>query len=404
MNRKLILSALLFVVCCPSVGAQTGNSLLWRVSGNGLSKPSFLFGTIHLICPDDFLWTRSMEESIGACDKVCFEMDLGDPNHKRDVALAVIDKTGKKLKDYFPEDVYARIERYYADSIHIDLNRIQSFKPLILLSFAISKYTGCDSPVNYENRIKLIAEGYGKKITGLETPQQQMDIVDRTVTPEHIRMNVMTLVSGNRAGYDLLHRMIDYYTRQDLAATYHIIDSARKMGIINMDQLIDERNRNWVTIMPDQMRAASMFYAVGAGHLYGDNGVISLLRKAGYTVEPIIDTVNINNPATWRDLGSARTSKSVPKPGYDFGAYLSKNLHYPTDAREKGITGVVIVDFVVTEDGSISNCSIVKGLGGGCSDEALRVISTMPPWQPAINKDGQPIKAHYTQKVGFKLN
>src|ERR1700744_1666000 len=83
---------------------NTGNeyhSLLWRISGKGLDKPSYLFGTMHLICADDFIWTSKMRESLEKSKKVCFEMDLDDPKTMMDVAAGMMDKDGKKLSSYF---------------------------------------------------------------------------------------------------------------------------------------------------------------------------------------------------------------------------------------------------------------------------------------------------------------
>ena len=82
--------------------------------------------------------------------------------------------------------------------------------------------------------------------------------------------------------------------------------------------------------------------------------------------------------------------------------YIYSNLKYPAGARAKGIEGSVILRFVVNEDGSISNTKIIKELGEGCSDEAVRIINSMPTWTPAMQK-GQPVKIQYTLPVRFRL-
>ncbi len=92
----------------------------------------------------------------------------------------------------------------------------------------------------------------------------------------------------------------------------------------------------------------------------------------------------------------------MPKANYDLSKYLSENIHYPDTARKYNIEGRVLIKFVVTEDGIISDCQILKGIGGGCDEEALRVIKNLPPWIPG-KQDGKPVKVYYTLPIVFKL-
>lgn len=86
----------------------------------------------------------------------------------------------------------------------------------------------------------------------------------------------------------------------------------------------------------------------------------------------------------------------------DMGAYLSSHLQYPAAARETGIGGRVLVQYVVNEDGSISNATVVRSIGGGCDEEALRVIKNMPKWKPG-RQNGIAAKVLYTQPITFRL-
>ena len=92
----------------------------------------------------------------------------------------------------------------------------------------------------------------------------------------------------------------------------------------------------------------------------------------------------------------------MPVSPYSLGEYLSKNLHYPEKARKHNVEGRVIVKFVVGEDGSISDCTLVKGISKDCDKEALRVVRAMPPWKPGMNK-GIPVKVYYNLPIVFKL-
>src|SRR6202012_3744734 len=90
--------------------------------------------------------------------------------------------------------------------------------------------------------------------------------------------------------------------------------------------------------------------------------------------------------------------QQMPAPPYDITAYLQKNLHYPDAARDNNISGRVMVQFVVNEDGSIGNVQVLRGIGGGCDEEAKRVVSSMPNWKPG-KQEGKAVKVYYTLPI-----
>ncbi len=83
--------------------------------------------------------------------------------------------------------------------------------------------------------------------------------------------------------------------------------------------------------------------------------------------------------------------------------FLKSNLNYPKDAKQRGLQGQVVISFIIEENGEVSSAKIIHGIGGGCDDEALRVIELMPSWQPAY-KDGSPIRVLFNMPITFKLN
>lgn len=83
--------------------------------------------------------------------------------------------------------------------------------------------------------------------------------------------------------------------------------------------------------------------------------------------------------------------------------YLSKNLKYPTQARRMGIEGTVIVVFVINTDGSIQDVEVLRGIGGGCDEEAVRVVSEAPKWTPGKQR-GRPVRTRMRLPIRFKLS
>lgn len=113
---------------------------------------------------------------------------------------------------------------------------------------------------------------------------------------------------------------------------------------------------------------------------------------------PVIeDTHDPNEPLT-----IAEVMPEFPGGKEALFAYIGKNLKYPEQAVEEGIEGVVYVTFVVEVDGSITGVKVLRGIGGGCNEEAVRVVSGMPNWTPGMQA-GKPVRVKYNLPIRYKL-
>jgi len=287
-----IKTAFLFTLLIMAFGAnaqtkEKGNnkSLLWRISGNKLAKPSYLFGTMHLICQDDFIWTDKMKECLGKSEKVCFEMNLGDPGLMMQTAGMMIDQSGKKLKDYFSADQYKILGKYLKDSLGLNISLFEQMKPVALESVLTTNEANCPNPVSYEDTIMKMVEKDHKEIMGLEEPKEQLDALESIPVDSLIKdlMDEIEHPGNNDSDY---RQLINAYRQQDLPVLFNLINNSKELGD-NMSVFLDDRNAKWISRMSAKMEKSTVFFAVGAGHLYGDKGVISLLRKKGFVVEPV---------------------------------------------------------------------------------------------------------------------
>jgi TonB family protein len=93
---------------------------------------------------------------------------------------------------------------------------------------------------------------------------------------------------------------------------------------------------------------------------------------------------------------------SFPGGDAEFGKYLSRNIRYPVRARQDNVQGRVVLTFMVEKDGTISNIRILRGLGGGCDEESIRVLSLSPKWKPGLN-NGKPVRVQYSMPINFSL-
>ncbi len=264
---------------------QSNKSLLWRISGKDMKHPSYLFGTIHMICPGDYIWTEKMQQSLEQSEEVCFEMDMDDPSVLMKVATGLMDNSGKTLEDYFTPEQYQLVAKYLQDSLGMNISLFDNMKPAALQSILTTKTAICSNPVSYEDRIMEEAKKEKKEILGLEQPEEQIELFDN-LPPDSIVKQVMETVTGKGDDEEEYQKLVAAYKRQDLPALYKLMNSTGESSI-DLAGFLDDRNKRWIDRMVDKMDQKSVFFAVGAGHLWGENGVINLLRKEGYKVEAV---------------------------------------------------------------------------------------------------------------------
>jgi uncharacterized protein len=268
-------------------GSKKNNSLLWRISSKELQKPSYLFGTMHLICQEDYIWTTSMEKSLQQSDAVCFELDLDDPGLPMEIASGLMDHSGKKLKDYFSHEDYKKLAQFIADSLKADISVFQQLKPVALQTIMGTNEIPCDSlpPVSYEVRIMEQVKETQKEVIGLETAAEQIDLFDNLPTDSIIK-DLISIITQKDSVKDEYAALANAYKQQDIKLLHTIIQQSAQKDI-DIAGFIDVRNEKWIKRMGEKMEQRSVFFAVGAGHLWGEYGLIKLLRAGGYTVEPV---------------------------------------------------------------------------------------------------------------------
>ncbi|RYD98788.1 MAG: TraB/GumN family protein [Sphingobacteriales bacterium] len=264
------------------------NSLLWKISGNGLTKPSYVFGTIHLICQEDFFWNPAMEAAFKAAEKICMEMDMDDPQLQMTLAMGMMDKDGKKLSSYFEPEDYEKLKAYAAARVkEVPVSILDMMKPAAVWTTMILLQYNCNEVKSYEVELVAKAKEGNKEILGLETAHEQLDFLLGMPDTEVVE-NINDIVQGkSKAEMDAqFAAMINAYKKQELNKLYELSDQETAMKMDKV-KFLDNRNKNWIPKMKDMMAQQPTFFAVGAAHLPGKAGVLQLLKTAGYTVEPV---------------------------------------------------------------------------------------------------------------------
>ncbi len=117
--------------------------------------------------------------------------------------------------------------------------------------------------------------------------------------------------------------------------------------------------------------------------------------------EPLPEAV-VEDPGANTVLTIVEEMPTFPGGDGELSAYLKKNIKYPPLARENGITGRVYVNFIVDREGKIKDAKILRGIGGGCDEEALRVVRTMPSWKPG-KQNGRSVNVSFNMPIFFNL-
>ena len=286
----------------PSEDPQLENSLLWKISGNDLAKPSYLYGTIHIIDKDDFFLTDGTKQAIKEAELVTFEINLEEATGigaQLGMMMQAFMKGGQTLKDLLSEEDYRMVDAHFT-KMGLPLWVLERIKPMFLSVIAgmdMSQMGGGEM-VSYEMEIAQRAKTRDLPMAGLETIEYQMSMFDSIPYEAQAKMLVDAIEmtqDTSAAAVDELEMMTELYLNQNIMGMVQSIgDDAEGLGQFE-DMLLRNRNRNWIPVMGRQMKDKTVLFAVGAGHLAGKNGVINLLREAGYTVVPVLDEA-VNRP------------------------------------------------------------------------------------------------------------
>lgn len=265
-------------------------ALLWKITGKELAKPSYLYGTIHMIDKKDFFLTDATKQAVKETDMLTFEVNMEDMT---DIGtqMSLMSKalmTDKTLKDLLSEEDYETVETHFG-KMNIPMFFMERVKPMFLTVLADMDMTGgmaTGEIVSYEMELMEMGKAGDKKMGGLETAEFQMSMFDSIPYEAQAKMLVDAINAGD-AGDEQFDAMVKLYKDQDIQGMQTMFEGEEGGLEGYEDLLLVMRNKNWIPIMNEQMKEMPTMFAVGAGHLGGRYGVIALLREDGYIVEPM---------------------------------------------------------------------------------------------------------------------
>lgn len=268
------------------IGSTYGqeSSLLWKVSGNGLEKESYLFGTIHIICKSDFVMDDRITEAFENTEELILELDMSDPQLQLKMQQVSMNPGMKNIQGEMDESLATLLDKFLLKNYGAGLGQLGVLKPFVLSSMVMLKALPCAEVESYETFYTSKASKSSMQVVGLETVEFQVGIFDRI--PQDLQLQELGKMLAEDYSQSEFQTMISAYLAEDIMALDEVMTSSGMMADYR-SILLDERNKTWVPKIEEAMKAKSVFVAVGAGHLGGELGVIQLLKDAGYTVEPI---------------------------------------------------------------------------------------------------------------------
>jgi uncharacterized protein len=271
----------------PDPADSLSNTLLWRISGKNLQRSSYLFGTMHVLCAQDAHLSDSMKSVISRCDEIFFEINLDDIMGMVQSLKYMRMINNRKLSDLLDSGDYRKVRDYFdRQGSILPFSMLERFKPLLISSLIEEDGLDCKVTNGMELVIQKEAHQHEKKIRGLETAEFQASLFD-SIPYEQQAKDLVNYIDSMDYYKKSTLQLVEVYRNQDL----NKIDSLTRVGDAGMTNYIDlllyGRNRKWVDSLESILPSRSILIAVGAGHLPGDQGLISLLRKKGYEVSPV---------------------------------------------------------------------------------------------------------------------
>ncbi len=273
--------------------------LLWKISGNGLNQPSYVFGTHHLAPVSIVDSVPLLSATLEAVDRVCGEIVLDEmqsPAVLQAIQQAVVLPGDTTLQALYTPRQYEELGVKLKELIGIDVAQLNKIKPSYIVNqlnmlFAMKAVKDFNPQQQIDTWLQAWARQMNKEVTGLETADFQVGMLFDFQSLDRQARMLLCAVGNTDIIQQQLAQLTEAYMKQDIAQLERVINTKYNNDLDALpaeeDALIHNRNRNWIKLMPAIMNNGSTLFAVGAGHLVGAEGLLQLLKSNGYTVEEV---------------------------------------------------------------------------------------------------------------------
>jgi uncharacterized protein YbaP (TraB family) len=279
-----VIATFLFTIHLKAQEKQGTKSLLWEISGKGLAKPSYIYGTIHMICGPDFIIKDKTKKALEKSEALVMELDFTDQKEIAELQKSMM-STIPLSKKLSPEQ-YKLLDSILTLKTGTQLKTIDQLTLMALSSFVISKTLPCTEIKSYEFEFINLAKAQHKQLGALETVKQQTKYFSNAFTDDMLVKQIVNFDDYK----SVFVEMINAYKSEDLNKLDKTLKDKRFGSTEESNKwMLQIRNKKWAKKIPDMIKTKGCFFAVGAGHLSGKEGILNLLKAQGYIVKPISD-------------------------------------------------------------------------------------------------------------------
>lgn len=285
------------VLICVTLSANA--QLLWKISGNGLAKPSYIIGTHHLAPLSIKDSIAGLQKALDETQQVYGELKMSDtqtPAAMQKMQKIMMTESDSTLMTLLSPADFETANKYCKEYLMMDLQQVPKLKPAaiqnnIIVVAYIKHIQNFHPQEQLDTYFQTQAIQKGKKVEGLETVDFQFNLLFNGTSLKRQAQLLMCVLNNMDDEIDVLRKVTDAYLKQDLTTMLSLSEERKGNQCDPLpgedEAMVTNRNQAWVEKLPNIMKAAPTFVAVGALHLPGEKGVLNLLKKQGYTVEPV---------------------------------------------------------------------------------------------------------------------
>lgn len=261
------------------------NSILWKVEHPELKEPSYILGTLHFMCEENFNIPKKVFTALDDIDALVLEINLSDPKEMKTIQASMT--TSKKISEELSKNQFNELDKLVQ---HVLKNPLMSYNDygLSTLHFSmIYNMLPCKPTQikSFEIELMQLAIKNQTPIHSLEKASTQLELIKMASPADYIFEQLM-LYSSYKKDFN---NAISAYNKEDIMTAVNLITKKIYMNENATKYMQVIRNKNWSEKMPKMMKEKSSLFAVGAAHLTNEFGIIHLLRKKGYTITPVLD-------------------------------------------------------------------------------------------------------------------
>lgn len=277
-----------------TIPERLDNTLLWEIKGKGLKKNCYLYGTIHLIDAKEFFLTDQAKQCFKKTKALFTEIDMSNLFAMSAKMLSLAPMKDTTLRQLLGEDDYLLVKNYFekecksTEARTMPFTMYENWQPILLQAFLYQDMIGGPTK-SYEMEFIALANEQNKSFGGLETVEDQMQALGSmpySLQAKGLLETIKSLKEDPKKAGETFQKMVAAYKSQDIEGMVAMVQEDEQTGS-GEEALLTNRNKNWIPRIIAQCKKQPTFFAVGAAHLGGPNGVIRLLMAEGYTLTPV---------------------------------------------------------------------------------------------------------------------